>query len=419
MLRRITTLIVCAAAVAACADASAPPAEANSFPNASEGRGVFQRYVAMGTSVTMGTQSDGTLAASQQESWAAQLSRLANRELDLPLISGTGCRAPFRAPLSTGVRISGEPVTTPTASLACAPLAGGITLPTSNVAIAAARTIDALVTTSETQVDPFYKKLYQLVLPPQTTQVMAMRAQNPKIVSVEFGANELLSAVSGVAIPGATIFPYATWVPLYRALADSVSQVTKKAILVGLIHDVASFPAMRRGDEIRADRAMFLAAFHVAVSSDCTGSNNLIFVPVRIPTAAATGLAYRANGLPPFPFSCADGGTGVVDYVLTPAEGAVVNGQMSQMNADIAAIAAQYGFAHFELEALYGRSDLKAPFSAVTVMTSAQPYGPLVSLDGIHPSGAGHRILADAAVQAVNTTYNLGLPASSSIIASR
>jgi lysophospholipase L1-like esterase len=92
---------------------------------------------------------------------------------------------------------------------------------------------------------------------------------------------------------------------------------------------------------------------------------------------------------------------------------------MSQMNADIAAIAAQYGFAHFELEALYGRSDIKAPFSAVTVMTTAQPYGPLVSLDGIHPSGAGHRILADAAVQAVNTTYNLGLPASSSIIASR
>ena len=306
--------------------------------------------------------------------------------MTLPLISGTGCRAPFKAPLSTFVRISGESVGTPTANLLCLPLQEGITLPTQNVAIAAATTLDGLHTTPQTQTDPFYKKLYPLVLPPNTTQVMAMRQQSPKLVSVEFGANEVLPAVSGVAIPGVTLVPFTTWAPQYHALLDSVAMVAKKAILVGLIHDVATFPGMRKGNEIWGDRAPLLAAFNVAVSSNCDASANLIFVPARVPTAVANGLVNRSHGLPAFPFSCADLGFGVQDYVLTPSEAAVVNSLLAQMNGEVVNVAVQRGFAHFELEALYGRSDLKGRFSSVELMTSANPYGPYISLDGIHPS---------------------------------
>jgi hypothetical protein len=412
MFRRITPLILCAA-VAACSDAvptnPVGPAAPDEHVVAFRGPGVFRRYVAMGTSISMGTASDGTRGASQKESWVAQLAGLAGHDIELPLISGTGCRAPFQAPLASGVRISGEPVTTPAASLGCSPLEPGVTLPTRNVAIAAATTLDALVTTPETQADPFYRKLYPLVLPPNTTQLAAMRLRKPLIVSVEFGANELFSAVSGVAIPGATIFPYSKWLPLYTALVDSVAMVSHRVILVGLIRDVGSFPGFRLGSELWADRGTFLAAFNVSVSADCDASPNLVFVPVRVPTAVSAGLTRRAQGLSPAVFSCTGGGQGVQDYVLTPAEAGVVNAQMTQMNADIAAIAAHHGFAHFELDALYGRSDLKGSFNAVQLMTSGQPYGPLVSLDGIHPSGAGQTILAYAAAQAVNDTYHLGL----------
>src|SRR5688572_6799418 len=62
----------------------------------SEGRGDFQRYVAIGTSVSMGWASDGVRAASQEQSWPAQLGRMAHREITQPLISGTGCQAPLR-----------------------------------------------------------------------------------------------------------------------------------------------------------------------------------------------------------------------------------------------------------------------------------------------------------------------------------
>jgi hypothetical protein len=195
--------------------------------------------------------------------------------------------------------------------------------------------------------------------------------------------------------------------------------IAKKGILVGLIHDVATFPGMRSGIEIWADRSTLLAAFNVAVSVDCDGSANLNFVPVRIPKAVAAGLANRRNGLPPFPFSCADLGLGNPDYVLTPAEGSIVNSLLAQMNGEIVNVAARYGFAHFELETLYGRSDLKRPFSSLELMTSLAPYGPYISLDGIHPNRVGHSLLADAAALALNATYHLGIPAASAFVASR
>lgn len=417
MRSRLSTLIIGTAVLTACSDASSPTTISPLVSAESQGRALFQKFVAMGTSVSMGTQSDGTWAASQKQSWVAQLSRRAEAPMTLPLISGTGCRAPYAAPIISFKRTSGESVSTPTANLLCAALQEGITLPTQNVAIAAATTRDALQTTPETQKDLFYQKLYQLVLPPNTTQVGAMRQQAPKIVSVEFGANEVLPAVSGVAIIGVTLVPFTSWSPLYHALVDSVAMVTKKGLLVGLIHNVATFPGMRNGDEIWGDRTALLSAYNVAVAADCNGSANLVFVPARIPAAVAAGLTNRSKGLPAVPFSCSDGGLGVVDYVLTPAEAGVVNGLLAQMNAEVATIASQRGFARFELEALYGRADLKEPFKSVDVMTGANPYGRYISLDGIHPSNAGHSVLADAAVQALNATYNLTIPAAGFIAA--
>jgi hypothetical protein len=61
----------------------------------------------------------------------------------------------------------------------------------------------------------------------------------------------------------------------------------------------------------------------------------------------------------------------------------------------------------------------KAAFSVVTMMTSPTPYGPLVSLDGIHPSDAGHAVLASAAARAINARYQFGIPESASYIAFR
>ena len=415
----IGSLFCLAALSVGCSDTLSPPiTSANDAELTwSEGRGVFQRYVAIGTSISMGWASEGVLAASQRTSWPVQLAQLGSRDLTTPDIQFPGCRSPFAAPLASGKRVSGEPAGLDAALLSCAPLVAGTVLPPQNLAIAAATTYDALYTTPETQHDAFYARLYPRILPSGMTQVSAMLAQNPKLVSVELGGNEVLNARDGAAIEGVTMYPYSLWAPLYDAVLDSVMKTAKLAVVVGMTNDVGTMPAFRRGAELWNDRGAFLAAFNVAVSTDCMDSDNLLLVPVRVPVAVATGLAMRAHQQGPYQLSCAASPEPTSkDYVLDPAEARRVNELMARMDAHIRAEAERRGLAYFRLGDLYDRADLKPAFSVVTLMTSVTPYGPYISLDGIHPSAAGSTVLADAAARALNARYLLGIPVSATFI---
>ncbi|MFN2566176.1 MAG: hypothetical protein ABR499_14360 [Gemmatimonadaceae bacterium] len=383
----------------------------------SEGLGVFHRYVAIGTSISMGVRSDGVFWRSQENSWPAQLARLAGRELSQPYISSTGCGAPLQAPLTSGLRISGEPAGGDPNTRACHELQPGITLPTGNVAVDGARTRDALFSTTAT-----YGGLrggqYARVLPPGETQVSAMLAQNPKVVSVELGGNEVLLARSGIFLPGVNIELVEVWKPLYRHVLDAVESTAKHAVLFGMVDDAMEFPSFRTGQELWNARQTF-APFNVAIAEDCgtINSTNVLFVAVRVPDAAARGAARARAGLPgPHVMNCfnAPSSSGVQDFVLTAGEVTALTATMAEMDAFIRSEAERRGFAFTRLGALYSDVNVKAPFNAIALMTSAQPYGPHIGLDGIHPSAEGARVLADAAATALNARYNLGIPLSTS-----
>ena len=88
---------------AACSDVNSPdrtratvlsPANPTNLDQ-SEERGVFERYVAIGTSISMGWQSDGVIAATQETSWPAQLAGMTEHSMTQPYIDGTGCRSPL------------------------------------------------------------------------------------------------------------------------------------------------------------------------------------------------------------------------------------------------------------------------------------------------------------------------------------
>ena len=96
---RLSSIIVVFVALAACSNDALSPTQSSPTTGIApeliqEGEGIFQRYVAIGTSISMGVASDGVYAASQQSSWPAQLARLAHRDLSLPLIQAPGCSAP-------------------------------------------------------------------------------------------------------------------------------------------------------------------------------------------------------------------------------------------------------------------------------------------------------------------------------------
>ena len=140
------------------------------------------------------------------------------------------------------------------------------------------------------------------------------------------------------------------------------------------------------------------------VSPNCNGSPNYINVSVKSIVLVFTAAFTSTHGLPNPVFSCADI-PGTQDLVLTPADIATVNAILAQMADHQEAVAAAGGFALTSLDELYGRSGLKGSYSVVSQMTSAQPYGPYISLDGLHPSPLGQSVLAKAAAQAINKAY--------------
>ncbi|PYP81015.1 MAG: hypothetical protein DMD35_02980 [Gemmatimonadetes bacterium] len=419
--RLLSSAVLAVVALAACTDNSFAPTEARqpiaqgSTELISEGEGIFQRYVAIGTSISMGVQSDGVYGATQQTSWPAQLARLAHRELSLPLIQAPGCSAPFSAPLATGQRTSGEGAGLDFLLRQCMPNEAGVVLPAGNVAIDGARTGQALTATPESP-DPGHATQYPRVLAPGQSQVTAMESQNPKIVSVELGGNDILGARDGYYAPGVNVVPVAYWEPQYRQVAARVDAAAKHAVLVGLVNDVRSFPAFRTGAEFWNASATF-APFNVLISANCENSTNLLFVPRIVPTAVGTGIFYREHGYGPYTLSCANSPAPVVDYILDATDVAAVNTQLAAMNAVIQDEAQTRGFAYFPLGALYEGAATKPAFNAISIMTTAQPYGPYISLDGIHPSAEGQRVLADAAATALNKTYRLNIPTSTGALA--
>jgi hypothetical protein len=280
-----------------------------------------------------------------------------------------------------------------------------VTLPVDNVSINGAFTVNALVTTPLT---PGVDQIYSRVLLPTMSQVTAMAARDPTIVSVELGSNEMLSGLAGVS--PLLFFDEGTWEGLYDQVVGAVHLKTNKAVVVGLINDLRHVPGIRTGDEIWADQAEF-TAFHVAVQPNCQGSKSVIYVLPSVAVAAAAGLASAQHGGPFIPFSCAPSPNLLAqDFILSKDEADAVNKQMQIMSGHIQTDAQLLGFAYFDLGTLYDRSDIKGPFSLTKLMTSFTPFGPYFSADGIHPNGAGQTILARAAAQALNNKYGLGIP---------
>lgn len=400
------------ALLAACADGVTAPASSTA-PHAKTSADARQRigtYVAMGTSLSMGVMSNGVTGADQAGSWPAQLAARAGVPFAQPLIAAPGCQPPLAAPLASLRRVNGESPFVRSGT--CAPLEGGIVAPTHNLAISEAITANALFTTPESPSPaswPLRGAFYGRVLGPGQTQLTAMLALRPDLVSVELGVNEVLGTRSGLLAPGVTYVPTASWRPVYDQMIAGVKTAGARVLLVGMLSDAANFPSLRTGAELDAEREA-LAGFGVRLAEDCgtTASANHVYVPAKVIGAYAAARAAQAGGVPAPVLSCADV-PGTQDWVLTSADMAVIGAQLAAMNAHIRATAEENGWAFFDLDPLYGRRDLKAPFSAAALLFSDTPYGPFISLDGVHPSAAGHAILAREAAKALNVTYHLGI----------
>jgi hypothetical protein len=380
---------------------------------APSGAAAFARFVTIGTGFTMGEQSAGVVYESQVTAWPAQLAARVDAPFRVPALRAPGCTPPLVAPLSLYRNLAGSIVA---GASGCSGRLGSDSLPASNVAMSGATAWDAFHTSPRsfvTQAASLDQVRYPMILPALQTQLQATLGQNPTLVAVELGAGEVLRAATSGLVTVATSYtqktawtlvPSSVFAPVFDSIADSVKASGARAVFVG-VPPLLSLPAWRVGDVLWQHRAA-LATQGVDVHANCQGSENLLHTVRLLPplVAAARSAGTRQS------LSCADRAD-EADGVLTPSDAALITQTIASINAAIKAAADKRQLAYVEIPML--ATDV-APVSlgswVQTLLSSDQPFGRYLSLDGVQPSVQGHALVADRVAAALNTTYGWSIP---------
>ena len=145
----------------------------------------------------------------------------------------------------------------------------------------------------------------------------------------------------------------------------------------------------------------------VAIDANCTGSTSLITLPLLLAQIRAGTLPAQISCLPGA--DPADPRVGNL-FVHDPQEQATLNAVIDADNAYLSGKADAIGFAYWDpnppLLALRGTPQSLA-FPNFGDATS--PFGTAFSLDGVHPSAAGQKIIANALIGVINAKYGTTL----------
>jgi len=409
MTNRTRALIVgvgAAAAVAAC-DANRDAVGLTNLNN-----DIFRSYVAIGNSITAGWQSGGINDSTQQLAYPRLLATQMGTPYKFASLVNPGCPPPV-ANFQTQARVKIPNDTTPTTGGTCRLRApASVTDVLNNVGVPDARVLDPISPSTVAS-----NALTTFILGGKTQVQRALDAR-PTFVSIWIGANNVLQAAyTGVLVPtpdvsngivGTQAEFQASYDTMIKQLLDSMPGL--KGVLIG-VPDASSIPLMSSGALIAAtpqiQAAMALVAGKpVAVDPNCTGSAALISTPLLLNMI-------RAGTMAPV-ISCVAGSDPLDPrigqiFVLDATERAQLSGFIAGLNAYIKGKAAAIGFAYWDPNpTLTGirNSPQSLPFP------NFQPtgtFGTAFSLDGVHPSAEGQKLIANNLITVINQTYGTAL----------
>ena len=375
----------------------------------------FQRYVAMGNSITAGFQSGGISDTLQRRSYAVLVAgAMRGDRFYYPSLALPGCPPPYTN-VFTQTRVAGPP---------CAYRNPALPPYISNVAVPGAEALDLLQNGPGAGTNS--NALTQLFLGGRT-QIQAMVAAQPTFVSAWAGNNDVLGAATNGTNGGDStlITPAAAVQTEYTQIADAVQGTGADALLIG-VANVTALPFFSQGATYWAIKnglvpgAAFPPAF--TVSNNCapivTGipgaRGDSVLVPFPYGGALLTAASPPNNQ--PRNLDCADS----VAAIIVPAELRKLVGAVLAYNAADSTIAAQRGWAWLNpnptLDSLRAITTPPpnpppvAPFPAFGSACSASPFGTAFSCDGVHPSTATHVIIARHVILAINAKYGSAIP---------
>jgi phospholipase/lecithinase/hemolysin len=246
-----------------------------------------------------------------------------------------------------------------------------------------------------------------------------MAAAKPTFVSVWIGNNDVLGSLTSSTNPGdpALVTPVSTFQAQYQALVDTVAGTGARAILIG-VADVSLIPYSTPGQ-----------VYYCLKTGACPGIPAGGFPPTIdvSPTCAPPPFAKGDSILVPWTVgitmlsAAAQGAHTTLDCsvdaeVVTPAEYKGLRDAVAGYNAFIQQQATAHGWAYLDVNPTLVAS--KADPALITTFPNLPSaatggnvtFGSLFSLDGVHPSSAAHRVIADSIISAINATYKTTIP---------
>jgi hypothetical protein len=367
---------------------------------------LFNRYVSMGNSITAGFQSGGINDSTQLQSYANLLATQMHTPFHSPLLNRPGCPPPL-VNLFTGA-VVGPPLP-PELPCALRKSQAVVSPILNNVAVPGAAVEDIL---SNLSPNSNANTLTTLLLGGQT-QSQAMQRAKPTFVTVWIGNNDVLGAATDATNGGnpAKVTPPAHFTARYDLVLDAIdaTPASGKGVLLGVV-DVAAAPYFSYGHMYLGAKLAAALPATLTVAPSCApqalgGVGDTTLVPFRY----GFGLIDSAQAGATVTLDCLD------DHNITPSELANLHASVTAYNAHIASEANARGYAYVDpnvpLAALRADTNQIAVFPhpppdprAVTA-----PFGLALSLDGVHPSTATHKLVANALIQAINAKYSTSL----------
>lgn len=362
---------------------------------------LLARYVAIGNSITAGFQSLGINDSTQLEAYpvllAGQFGLTVGRDMQLPLLNPPGCPPPIVNAL-TGERLAGA--TGSTCALRATPPPPFI----NNVAVPGAAVIDVL-----TNRDPASgpNVLTTLFLGGRT-QLQAAAQVEPTFATVWIGNNDVLGAALARDAGRATSVD--AFRERYAEMLDSLAAAgLRGAVLIGVAR-VTNIPSLIAGTfYLDLERmGMLPDSFDVQPSCDGTaqgGVGDIALVPYTYAIWQLADSVLR-NPTAHVVLDCADD-----TQVLTQSEVAVIEDLVTQYNAFIQSEAARRGWAYVDVNLTLDSLRMAGAVPATPNLgdPTGAFFGPLFSLDGIHPNRSAHLLIADHIIDAINARYGTAL----------
>jgi len=398
---RTRALIICAVGVLVACDANRDavgPTNLNSD--------IFRNYVAIGNSITAGWQSGGINDSTQQQAYPRLLSIQMGTPYKYASLVNPGCPAPI-ANFQTQAKVGGT--TAPPCSLRSP---ASVTDVLNNVGVPDARVLDPISATTVAS-----NALTTFILGGKTQVQRALDAR-PTFVTIWIGANNVLQAAyTGILTPtpgisngivGTQAQFQTSYDAMIKQLQDSMPGI--KGVLIG-VPDASSIPLMSSGALIASSPQIqgamaVIAGKPVAVDPNCVGSAALVTTPLLLNLIKAGTHPPVISCLP----SPADP-TGTVGnlFVLDATERAQLSAFIAGLNAYIKGKAAAIGFGYWDPNpTLIGirNTAQSLPFPS---FAATGTFGTVFSLDGVHPSAEGQKLIANQLIPVINSTYGTTL----------